>query len=199
MWAVKSNGTIYRWNGSGWTLEPGLEMLISVGSASQIWGLSSDTQIWKWNGTGWASQPGRLSYISAAADGTVLGVSSNRQVWQWNGTGWSVLSGLLDEVSVGGKYEIYGRSGTSVWTYVNSAWTQITSAPAASDIAANQDGGLWIRGTNSTTYYSLDMSTWQSTAGAMVMIGSGGKYQTVGVGSNGVLYHLNNLLPIANG
>lgn len=202
MWANKADDTIYRWNGSGWTLKSnGRLSQISVGSASQIWGLTSDHRVWQWNGTSWVQMTGLLSYISAAADGTVLGVSSNRQVWQWNGSGWTLLTGALDEVSVGGQYAIYGRSGTGVFTYVNSGWVWLTSAPAASDIAANPDGGLWIRGTNQTAYYSSDLSTWTGMNGLLnnLVLASGGKYLTVTVGGGGILYHLNNRLPSVGG
>lgn len=151
MWATKADCSIYRWNGSGWDIKaPGCLAMITVGSKSQVWGLGSAGGIVKWNGTGWGSIVGNLVYISAAADGTVFGVGSDHHVVSWNGSGWVPISGLLDEVSVGGQGAVYGRSATSVFSYANSAWTLIT-APPAYDIAANPDG-LWIRGTNQTTY-----------------------------------------------
>ena len=50
IWGVQSNGSVYKWNGETWDVQPGQLKQISVGKNNDIWGVSVLNTIYKWNG-----------------------------------------------------------------------------------------------------------------------------------------------------
>jgi hypothetical protein len=80
VYILKPDGTLARWNGTGWTdfAGGGGGMRIAVDPKGNPWVTNSTNQIWRWNGTQWQLLPGSAQDISIGPDGAtyVLGIQA---------------------------------------------------------------------------------------------------------------------------
>jgi hypothetical protein len=186
---------IYRWNGTGWTLESGGLTKILVLNASSIYGISNGGYIYKRSGGGW-TRLGTLvaTDFDAAPDGTVLGVASSVG-YSWNGSTWVALSSVphglgIDHLFPVNSSTIYGYfsngGAQNLYQYISGVWTQITQAPNASTAQCleyvGRNGSLWSilgSGTDSSIYRYVS-GAWQLvSAGFGVFAGNAYSTQAV--------------------
>jgi hypothetical protein len=76
VWVIGTNPVaggygIYRWNGTGWSREPGGAVAIAVEADGAPLVINSAHQIYECAGSGWLQRPGPARDIAAGADGSV--------------------------------------------------------------------------------------------------------------------------------
>jgi hypothetical protein len=86
-WVANDKKQIYRFNGSSFTLMPGLANEIGVGANGTVWHLGTNAVsggygLWWWNNGTWTSAPGGLTVLSVGPDGRVVGANSNRDIFR---------------------------------------------------------------------------------------------------------------------
>jgi hypothetical protein len=78
VFAVKTDGTLQSWNGSGWTkmnLAPeGTTQIAAGDSSAEVYAVTSTGRIYKLDGESWIGLHGSLKTISVGMDGTIGGI-----------------------------------------------------------------------------------------------------------------------------
>jgi hypothetical protein len=157
MWIIGTNPVpggygIYRWNGTGWVLQPGGAVTISVDASGVAWATNSADQIWAGRGGAWASRPGAATDIAVGADGSAWVVGTNQVpggygIYRWNGTGWVLQPGGAVTISVdpsGHAWVI--NSAHHIWFWNGALW--VHEPGFATDISVGWNGSVWVLGTN---------------------------------------------------
>jgi len=118
VWAVGSNGTILRWNGSQWSsASSGATYSLSGvwgSGANDVWAVGYSPTILHWNGSQWSSVSSGATYSLLGVWGSgaddVWAVSSDGTIQRWNGSRWSSVSGATHFLSGVWRVPTYGRS-----------------------------------------------------------------------------------------
>jgi len=126
-WVVNSNHRIYRWNGSNWSLMPGLATDIAAGGSNIYMTGYENPQpqygqkIWQWNGLGWSQIPGNGVKIATDPSGNVVVVNSQNQEFRLSNGQWISLPGTAHDVAGN-----FGKTGTAGgvfhWDPYVSSW-----------------------------------------------------------------------------
>jgi hypothetical protein len=152
-WGVKTDGSIYSFNGSSWIKMPGALKQVSVASATNVWGVNSANNVYRWNGTAWAQMPGTLTWVSAASDGSVWGITSATGIVRWNGSGWLAMPGAATQVAVGSAGNVWVLNSQGVvYRWNGTGWDPITGAGTCKSITAAADGTVLTIRPDSNTY-----------------------------------------------
>jgi hypothetical protein len=151
-WIVASDGSIFKWDGLGWTLQtsPVTNDLLSVNAVSNTdaWAVGKGSTIIRWNGASWGgpmvAPTVGLDYHSirmvSATDGWIAGVvntATNEGVLlRWNGVAWSIVRSWVTS-NLNGLFMLPdGMTGSAVGdaetiVYWNNAqWISQTSPTA---------------------------------------------------------------------
>lgn len=128
-WAVSSNGSILRWDGTAWNSSPSGRSEgfggIWATAGDDAWAVGAEGGISHWDGLRWS--------LSTQAEGTLFrdlkgttrdnafAVGDHGAVWRWDGVSWSNIG------PVGADEDLYG-----VWT-----------ADAATAFAVSEAGNIW--------------------------------------------------------
>ncbi|HEV2783724.1 MAG TPA: hypothetical protein VGX25_30420 [Actinophytocola sp.] len=99
IWASMSHlGGVGRWNGSGWTMFPGVSAgtALAVTPAGQPWVVAGDTNIYRLVGTVWEQVPGRAVDLDIGHFGTIWKtgpeiVDFGFSLHVWRGTEWQQI------------------------------------------------------------------------------------------------------------
>jgi hypothetical protein len=133
-----TDGRVYRWTGSNWTLFGGSGTAITVDRDGHPWVVNSSGQIWRHNGTSWVLLPGTARDIDAGADGTVYMLTAGGTdgvIYRWNGSGWTYNgdSGVRIAVSPTGSPNVVRASGVVRSGFVNRLHGDTTCSPNETD------------------------------------------------------------------
>jgi hypothetical protein len=174
-WAVASEGTILRWNGTSWSPFTGntasnLGAVHGIGP-SDVWA-GAGTQLLHFDGTSWAVVPSFLPYSSggiaaiwaSASDDLWVAVntSSGAVISHWNGTAWGPTTLPYNISSV---WRLWSPTPGDVWALggtvfrkngAAATFTQVPTAGAAS------------------TYW---LAMWGASATDAWLVGAGGAIQ----------------------
>ncbi len=99
---VGLSGTLYKWNGSGWSDSFGSDaQQVAVDPQGNPWTISQTGQIARYDGTNKQSLPGQGVGISISARGTVFVVGAdNNRIWRWTGSDWVSVSNYPNAVQI---------------------------------------------------------------------------------------------------
>ncbi|MBI4281425.1 right-handed parallel beta-helix repeat-containing protein [Candidatus Uhrbacteria bacterium] len=159
--AVGSNGTILRWNGSVWsTVASGTtENLWSVAfsGSAHAFAVGTNGTILRWNGSVWSTVASgtteHLLSLSIIAANNAFAVGTNGTILRWNGSAWSaVASGTtktLNAVSMTSATNgwIVGNGGT-ILRWNGSMWQSVSSPTTETLLSVQQrpDGSVIVAG-----------------------------------------------------
>jgi hypothetical protein len=77
VWVLGTDSRPYKWNGSNWTVFPGLAVRIAVGPDGNPWVTNSGNNIFRFVNGNWQMLSGAATDIGVGPDGTVLVVGTN--------------------------------------------------------------------------------------------------------------------------
>jgi tectonin-like protein len=216
IYGLTAGHVLYTWTrASGWVESPSALqtaggyplMHISVGSASEVLALNtstgSDVYLLNPAGTAWQLLGGGLSMAEIGADGSIWGINlENSTIYTWTGSAWMAPGGLLGNIAVGSSGNVWGVNpynqiflyvgGTTVWQQIS---VPFTPSSAENAIAAAGNTAIAVLDTSGGIHVSSDGGqTWFTIKGTASSITGGGPFTFV-LGSTGVSYHLNLLVP----
>lgn len=187
MWAIENTTEItggypilhFNHSSQGWDTMPGAAIAVAVSDSSFVYALNSSNYVYQWNGSGWTQFPGKMAQISVGQDGDLWGLSYStnygcgKMVERYDPStkSWVAQNFGLTQISVRTQSEVYGvcqptpNSNIYKWTS-STGWHLV---------------GGWL-------------SQVEARASAAVGITSSANYSddyVWGIGSGGVLYHMN--------
>ncbi|MBX9856393.1 MAG: Ig-like domain-containing protein [Gemmatimonadaceae bacterium] len=176
-WAVNSQGNVYRWNGSNWSLTASGStystqfLSVSASSTSNVVAVGTGGRIVRFNGSSWSTQTSGTSNTLNAVwmeSGTVgFAVGASGTALRWNGSNWTASSTGITEAlnavwSTGGQAWAVGDGGEvvrwngSAWARQNTPTNQTlfgVSGSSSSNVVAVGSSGTLLR---------FNGSTWQN-------------------------------------
>jgi hypothetical protein len=153
VWAIVSNGSIYRYirGSQTWQSIYGGLASISVGNSGAVWGVQSNGNIYKYVGGSqtWQQIDGILASISVGGDGTVWGVQSNGNIFRYVGGSqvWEQITGTLTlaSVSVGGDGVVWGIAANgNIYRFItedSQIWQQMPGS--LSQVSVGNALNIW--------------------------------------------------------
>jgi hypothetical protein len=153
VWAVGDSGTIEKFDGSGWTVQPSgvLTTLVSVAgtSATDVWAVGNEGTILRFNGTSWSLASGgatttsmNLNDVYAFATNNVwvsgTGPNGSRVLLRWDGTTWTQQNGITGPGAIScfsgtAANDLWVGGGTGVLFHWNgTVWTPFATGAGAS-------------------------------------------------------------------
>jgi hypothetical protein len=155
--AITGNGDVFRWSGSVWVKQEGLEGdAIAVDPQGLPWIANHSGDIFRPSGGTWVKAPGKANDIAIGADGSVWICGYNRNadlvvngdVFKWDGNTWVKSEGVKGvhlAVDPSGEPTIVNTDG-DIFKRANGAWFKVTGGQAG-DVGNGADGTAWITGT----------------------------------------------------
>lgn len=168
-----TNGVIYHFDGSGWTLTPwsGTPWYSVFGFATNdVWVVGGGGNTMHWDGFSWTSiltGGGADLYCVYGVGSDLWAVGQGGAIWAWNGAVWAFNSNPSSEdlhdmegVHVGEtiNYVAVGNNGAIVqFTDATSAWNIIQSGLTDENLfsivrVTSPVFSIWISGSNGTTF-----------------------------------------------
>jgi photosystem II stability/assembly factor-like uncharacterized protein len=187
-WAVGENGSMLRWNGYKWSINPVITSFtfnaVQMRTASDGWSIGDSGTVLRWNGSIWSS----ISFPNGSNLFSISIVSSNNvwiagwNIYNWNGSEWS-------QVSTPNNYSraismVPGSNGTDGWAvgykgsilrWNGSLWTAFDSPTGEYlyDIIMISSTDGWIVGNKGTFLH------WNGTSWSIVPVNSASPYSSV--------------------
>lgn len=169
-WAVGTDGTIIRWNGSEWALEASrpstTQALYGVWgtSATNVWVVGAGGTIFRWNGSTWLTETSgttnHLHSVWGASASDVWAVGDLGTIRRRTGT--STWSASTSGTSANFR-RVWGTGASDVWAagsdgavrrWAGSAWNTVTASPPTSNTLAGiwgtSSSNIWFVGQNGT-------------------------------------------------
>jgi uncharacterized protein YjdB len=164
-WAVGEFGSVYQWNGSGWTRQatPVTSTLNAVwgASASEAFAGGDNGVMLRWDGASWTTQSfpssSAIYGIWGTSSSNVYAVTSGGQIVRYNGSSWSTVA----------------TASAALWAIHGSS---------ATDIVATGENGSGMR-FNGSSWVSFNAATTGTLAGVFALAPS--SYLSVGANSTG--------------
>jgi hypothetical protein len=175
VWAIATNGNIYRWDGSSWQAIPGGASRIAVDPSGNPWVVNSDGNIYKYTTSNnqWEMKPGLATDIGIGGDGSVWVIGRNKSgndydIYKWNGSNWSNIAGGAVRIAVDpwGNPWVVNSTG-NVFHYNGSTWD--LKPGSVKDVAVGANGSVWCTGTD-LNIYQWDGSNWAMQTGGASQI-----------------------------
>jgi len=160
VWAVGSNGTILRYDGSAWAAQtsPTTAELRGVwgASAAAAWAVGTGGKIVKWDGANWTNATSGtingLTGVWGASATDVWAVGTGGTILHWGGVAWtSVASPTAQDL-----FSVWGSGAADVWAvgtggtilhYNGASWTVATSGGAdLAGVAGTGAADVWAVG-----------------------------------------------------
>lgn len=127
VWAISSDGRVFRLNNTAWELMPGVLSQISAAADGTVVGVNAADEIFRFENNNWTRLPGLLRSVSAGSAQNIWGVNAAGQVYRWTGSTWQFVNGaLMTEVG-----EVSFRNIRSVSVSRNGLVVGIDSAQRA--------------------------------------------------------------------
>lgn len=178
--AAGADGTLFKWNGSNWTVDAanGAAARVDVTPGGIPWAVVSNGSIFRRSSNNvasgsWELLPGCAKDIGIGSDGSVWAIGcaagADGTLFKWNGSNWTV-----DAAAGAGKRVTVGQSGEP-WVVVsnNSIWRRSSSNPASgswsllpgagNDIGLGERNYAWLIGTD-PQFGSFGIYTWNEQA-----------------------------------
>ncbi|HWP38354.1 MAG TPA: hypothetical protein VNL18_12455, partial [Gemmatimonadales bacterium] len=171
VWAAGSGGTIYRYNGTSWSLETTVATsqirAIWGASESDVWAVGGSGGIFHYNGSTWAADPASgvvttvtLFGVWGSAPNDVWAVGASGVVLHYDGTSWTAVNPAA-------------ASGISFWGGVWGSSRDTVFAAGTGGNIIRYDGTSWsLHATipGSPVLYRL----WGASGRDVFVVGSGG-------------------------
>jgi len=94
-----SDGNIYIWNGSNWSIQSGLGLRIAVDPQGNPWIRASDTTIWRRTNGVWSQMPGAALDITISHDGMPWVIGTTNGIHWWSGQSWVQVPGVASVIA----------------------------------------------------------------------------------------------------
>jgi peptidoglycan hydrolase-like protein with peptidoglycan-binding domain len=178
--AAGADGTLFKWNGSNWTVDAanGAAARVDVSPGGIPWAVVSDGSIWRRSSSdaasgSWEQLPGCAKDIGVGSDGSVWAIGCadgpDGTLFKWNGSNWTVdaASGAAARVTVGPAGEPWAVvSNNSIWRRssgnpASGSWSQLPGA--GNDIGLSDGNYAWLIGTD-PQFGSFGIYTWDEQA-----------------------------------
>ncbi|TMI86585.1 MAG: hypothetical protein E6H06_20735, partial [Bacteroidetes bacterium] len=175
VWAIATNGNIYRWSGSLWESIPGGALRIAVDPDGAAWVVNGDGDIYKYNLAikDWEIKPGKATDVAVGANGSVWVVGRNKSgndydIYKWSGSNWSNVPGGAVRIAVDpwGNPWVVNSTG-NVLHYNGSTWD--LKPGSVKDVGVGANGAVWCTGMD-LNIYQWDGSNWKMQSGGASQI-----------------------------
>jgi hypothetical protein len=165
-WVLRSDGSIWKWNGSFFSQPNGIGTYqgasscanqIAVGFGDDAWITScaagADTPIFKWNGSAWVAPPqgGYAKNLGMFIDGAVAtpwATQSSGGIYKWTIGGW--LSAGAGGGSIA-DHCVVAQNARWIWSDDSSKWLFYLAAPPGGKTLKQLAGG-WAITTDGAIY-----------------------------------------------
>lgn len=165
-WVLRSDGSIWKWNGSYFSQPNGIgnyqggpscAKTIAVGHGDDAWITScvsgSDTPIFHWNGSQWVVPPqgGSARYLGMFSNGTPWAVQSAGWIYKWTTAGWVGSGGGGSSIT---DYAVLAQNAQWWWNDSSNQWIYDLGAPSGKTLQQLANG--WAITTDHSIYARRD-------------------------------------------
>jgi len=96
VWALDTNGGVWRWNGAAFEKIPGKLRSLAVGSDGAVWGTDYQDNIYRRTQNGWQQVRGRLHSVAVGNQNNVWGITPDGATVRYLGGGqWEPVTQFL--------------------------------------------------------------------------------------------------------
>jgi len=168
-WAVGNSSTIFRYDGSGWSVVSDANKVITsvIDNYYTVWGSGSDVWIGGDLGITRCKSPtacavessgGAIFSIWGSSSSNIIAVGGGGQIRRYNGTSWSAMTSpttrQLARVSGSGPNDVWAVGDSVVLHYDGTSWRTVTLdglnnfyySRSPSGLQSLFQLGLWVRG-----------------------------------------------------